>query len=556
MNARPTYAPSGRANLGDLWPYALVLAGVATLQAVVHAALTGHNAYAVGYVWLAGGALTTWLARKLIRDSHCRNAPLAAGLLGAAGLVVFVGSYHADQCLRWGVGWQRLDRLPGFVTFRMETDGWWAIDGRMPLVWPLEADPRVVPHHPPRVRPNVHWLVLLAEFAAVVVWPMAAAWAFARRPYSETVGAWYREEGIHLTPESAADLRLALTDGQFAAWADLGLEKTTPQEDHVRMRVWVCPRPADRPEVEPEVYLTLGKAKPVLLTPEEVAALVETFPSLNDWATVPVELRLASLEQTPPPWNPALATFSRVPPPHAGRCKDTGVTWRGRLVMYAVAFAPLAALFAALGLAYPLCRVLEAVGVEPTPYLVGYFLACGAAFLVVLVRYHNPKEDFALKFLTRYYHRTILGEARQRDDALFDVDRVGVVYAETLPRQLWHDLANPPEGVRLDEAALLFIDTVARRILFEGDRYRWSIPFEAVRKYEVEVATVTLVFHVVVMSFDTADGLKELPLVPSAGLPGADRFERAGEFYRLLDEAVGPTLNGTLSPSPTRAVAE
>ena len=555
MNARPTYAPSGRANLADLWPYALVLFGVAALVALAHAALTGHDAYAVGYVWLAGGALTTWLARKLVRDSHCRNGPLAAALLGAAGLVVFVGSYHADQCLRWGVGWQRLDRLPGFVTFRMETDGWWAHDARMPLVWPLEADPRVVPHHPPRVRPNVHWLALLAEFAAVVVWPILAAWAFARRPYSETLGAWYREEGVHLTPESAADLRIALTDGQFALWADLGLEKTQPQADHVRMWVWVCPRPADRPEVEPEVYLTLGKAKPVLLTPEEVAALVETFPSLNDWATVPVELRLASLAQTPPPWNPALATFSRVPPPHAGRCKDAGVIWRGRVMMVAVAFAPLAALFAAAGLAIPLCRALESVGVESTPYLVAYFLACGAASLVVLVRYHNPNEDLTLKFLMRYYHRAMLGEARQRDDALFDVDRPGVVYAEMLPRRLWHDMANPPEGVRLDEAALLLIDTDARRILFEGDRYRWSIPFAAVRKYEVEVITVNPEFHAVVLSFDTAEGLKELPLVPTTGLPGANRFERAGEFYRQLDEAVGPTLNGTPRPSPTPAAA-
>ena len=239
MNARPTYAPSGRANLGDLWPYALVLLGVSTLIALAHAVLTGHNAYAVGWVWLPAGALMTWLARKLIRDAHCRNAPLAAGLLGAAGLMVLVGSYHADQCLRWGVGWQRLDRLPGFVTFRMETDGWWSPDLRFPMVWPREAVPRVVPHLPPRLRPNLHWLVLLGEFAAVVVWPMAAACAFARRPYSETLRAWYREEGVCLTPESAADLRLALTDGQFAAWADLGVEKTAPQADHVPLRVWV-----------------------------------------------------------------------------------------------------------------------------------------------------------------------------------------------------------------------------------------------------------------------------------------------------------------------------
>ncbi len=40
MNERPTYAPSGRANLSDLWPYALVLYAVAGLMAVVNALLT------------------------------------------------------------------------------------------------------------------------------------------------------------------------------------------------------------------------------------------------------------------------------------------------------------------------------------------------------------------------------------------------------------------------------------------------------------------------------------------------------------------------------------
>ena len=46
MNARPTYAPSGRANLADLWPHALVLFAVAGLLAVGYALLTGAGAYA------------------------------------------------------------------------------------------------------------------------------------------------------------------------------------------------------------------------------------------------------------------------------------------------------------------------------------------------------------------------------------------------------------------------------------------------------------------------------------------------------------------------------
>jgi len=167
MNARPTYAPSGRANLADLWPHAVLLLAVAGLVAVVSGLLTGAGAYAVGWIWLAVGGLMTGLARKTVRDSHCRNAPQAAALLGVAGLVIVLGNYHANQCLRWGVGWHRLDRLPGYVTFRMETDRWWAHDLRFPLVWPAEANPQVVPHVTPRLRPNLFWLALAGEFAAV-----------------------------------------------------------------------------------------------------------------------------------------------------------------------------------------------------------------------------------------------------------------------------------------------------------------------------------------------------------------------------------------------------
>ncbi len=546
MNARPTYTPSGRANLPDLWPHAALMLAASGLLAVVSGLLVGAGAYAVGWIWLAVGGFMTWLARKMVRDSHCRNAPLAAALLGVAGLVVILGGYHADQCLRWGVGWHRLDRLPGYVTFRLETDRWWGHDLRMPLVWALEADPEVVPHRTPRVRPNLFWLALVGEFAAVGVWPAVMAWGFARRPYSETLGSWYREESVVLTPASAAELGTALADGTLAQWADLGVERAHPKADHVRLRVWVCPRPPDRAEVEPEVYLTHGKARPALLTPEEVAALVEVFPSLNDWATVPVELRLADLTQTPPPWDPALATFSRVPPPHAGRCKDAWVKWRGRLMVYPVAFAPLVTLLAAVGLGIPLCRALEAVGVEPTPILVGYLVTCLAALVIFHVRHHNPNEDLPYRFLVRYYYRTMLGQAKCRGDALFDVSRPDVVYGEMIPRRIWQDIA---AGATEAEGALLLIDADTRRVLFEGDRYRWVIPFAAIRGYEVEVALVEPEFHAVALSFDTDDGRKELPLVASAGLPGADRFERAAVFRRMLHEAVGPTPAAALVES-------
>lgn len=552
MNERSTYAPSGRANLSDLWPYALVLYGLAGLMAVVNALLTRHNAYAVGWVWLAPVGVTTWLTYRTVRDSHCRNPALAAGLLASVGLVVFLGTYHVDQCSRWGVEWHRLDRLPGFIAFRMETDGWWGIDARMPLVWPLDAraNPKVVPHLWPPETPNVHWLAFAVEFAATVLWPTVVAWRFARRPYSERLNAWFQEEGVVLTPASAADLREALRTGRLAAWVEDGFEKTHPDDGHVRLKIWLCPRPPASDGVEPEVYLTLGKAQPVLLSPEEVAAMVDVFPGLRDWAEVPVELRLASLGQTPPPWHPSRATFQPVPPPHAGLCKDPGVKRRGRLLAYGVLLVAPAVAVGYMALTWPLMHLFQALGVVwLTPV---YVVLGGSALLGLNFQYNSSNDDLLFRFLVWYYRRTMLGEARDRGDALFDVNRPDVIYAEVLPRRVWNDAA---AGGDATEAGLVLLDADARCLFFEGDRYRWTVPFAAVRAVEIEVATLVPEFHVVTVTFETAEGVKELPLVAHAGVPGADRFERTAALYALLDEAIGPTLAAERSQAPTPAAA-
>lgn len=552
MNERPTYAPSGRANLVDLWPYALVLYGLAGLMAVVNALLTRHNAYAVGWVWLAPVGVTTWLTYRAVRDSHCRNAPLAAGLLASVGLVVLLGTYHVDQCLRWGVEWHRLDRLPGFIAFRMETDGWWGLDGRMPLVWPVDAraNPKVVPHCWPPATPNFHWLAFAVEFAATVLWPTVVAWRFARRPYSERLHAWFQEEGVVLTPASAADLHEALRTGRLAAWVEDGFEKIHPDDDYVRLKIWLCPRPTDSDGVEPEVYLTLGKAQPVLLSPEEVAAMVDVFPGLRDWAEVPVELRLASLAQTPPPWHPSRATFQPVPPPHAGLCKDPGVKRRGRLLAYGVLLVAPAVAVGYMALTWPVMHLFKALGVVwLTPV---YVVAVGSALLGLNFQYNSSNEDLLFRFLVWYYRRTMLGQARHRADALFDVNRPNAIYAEVLPRRVWNDAA---AGGDATEAGLVLLDADARCLFFEGDRYRWTVPFAAVRTVEIEVATLVPEFHVVTVTFETAEGVKELPLVALAGVPGADRFERTAALYAVLDEAIGPTLAAERPQTPTPAVA-
>jgi membrane protein YdbS with pleckstrin-like domain len=50
-----------------------------------------------------------------------------------------------------------------------------------------------------------------------------------------------------------------------------------------------------------------------------------------------------------------------------------------------------------------------------------------------------------------------------------------------------------------------------------------AVPFAAVRTVEIEVATLDPEFHVVTVTFETAEGAKELPLVAHAPARNAGR---------------------------------
>lgn len=530
MNKRATYVPSGRTELGDFWPYLLVLAGVAALTAVFYAVLIEHNAYAVGWVWLAPLGLKTWLIRMAIRDSHCRNPLLAASLLGGIGLLLFLGSYHVDQCRRWGVGWDRLDRLPGYVTFRMETDGWWAIDGRMPLVWPLSAPdhPRVVPHLPPRVSFTAHWLVFGAELLIHTLVPAFFAWRFASRPYSERLRAWFRQEHLAATPPSAWALREALRSDAVPQWAAGGLEKTDEKGEHVRIEVWFCPRSPDAPDVEPEVYLTIGDDAPRLLEPPEVAALTEVFPGLHDWAEVPVELRPAA--ETPNRDTNELAVFAHVPGEHVGRCKDPWVKWIGSVRLIVMIWGPIASM-----MLLSIAILVLGERIRPVVLPLGILFIVGMLVLAVW-SIAGPRiwgEEPPLVMHIRYYRRTLLRQLLQRGDPLFDVKHPSAIYTEIVPRRMWATLNDDD---RTSEAGMMLLDVDHRRILYEGDRFRWTIPFAAIRSVDCEVAVVEPEFQVVLVTFETANGLKELPLVPLADIAGNNRIERVHTLYYALHE--------------------
>lgn len=292
MDARATYTPSGRTNSAALLPFALALFGVAGLTAVAFALATAHECYRVVALWSLPALALPVIGRVAVSQSHCRSPRLAAALVASAGLVAVAGSFHVDQCRRWGVAWHRLDRLPGYVVFRMETDSWRMV-GKAAVIVPLNAagNPRVVPHFGHALTPNAHWLELAVLSLLAVVVPALATAKRARRPYSERVRGWLRPETLDLTPEAAGSLRAALAEGGLAEWAEFECETDSRKDEATALTVWFSPRLAGDAGPVPEIYLGLGGATPVLLSPEEVAALTAVLPQLQDWATAPLEAR-------------------------------------------------------------------------------------------------------------------------------------------------------------------------------------------------------------------------------------------------------------------------
>ena len=123
---RQRYAPSGRFDAGTLFVHGLLGVGLAALLACGLAWITGADGYAVGWLTFAQVVVYSSWVRWTAYEAKCRHPLLAALGAGALGLTLLIAHFQIDQCSRWGVGWERLDRLPGYVAFRMGTDGWWA----------------------------------------------------------------------------------------------------------------------------------------------------------------------------------------------------------------------------------------------------------------------------------------------------------------------------------------------------------------------------------------------------------------------------------------------
>ncbi|MGL6074607.1 MAG: hypothetical protein ACRC8S_10645 [Fimbriiglobus sp.] len=508
----------------------VILFAVYGFIALAYAWLMGLSLYAVGYVWLASTIIKSWLIIKMIKDCHCRNPFLAAFCCLVIGVLFFFGTYHLDQCLRWNVSWLDVERIPGYITFRAESDGWWGWM-QMPIVDVMPANPMIIPHLRPKLGFSYHWIAVYTEFLVALA-PAVIAWQVASRPYSERLKKWFTKETKILTPDSAKELRTALIEGDICHWAKYEAETGMPNVDHAELTIMYCTPTLGVEELEPEVYLTLNDGPTELLGIEEVAAMTLVFPKIQEWCAAPVKEETKESIESPQPDNSnEYAIETKIPGKHTGRCAGFGLYFWTGLLAIGVLNSPIVTLLGGLYLImqWQILTHGNADQFTDTSKYLSFFLVA-----VTLVHagyiFRHPTVVMSRVIVCFYYSRMIQ-QTRIRNDALFPIDPEDTVYIEHHPKNSWYKLIAP-------EPFLVKFDTENEILLMEGDRHRWQIPFAAMKDVQYTATHSDGYVQLVILSVETSRGIVELPLRAMHGLEGDNHFEQTVDLYHLFAEII------------------
>ncbi len=536
---RPRYKPSGRVDGKKLIP---ALALLLIISAGIAGFLYGSLAIVEGYcpILTVFMALTvsTYYFWKVVKNCHCRNQILA-GILGTTyGLMGYFGFFHFDQCGRWQVPWTALDRLPGYIIFRNETDQMeWM--GKAWIQRPLKPAAGVQPVRP-LANANLQtwiWGLFFFEASLWAVVPFVFGVAAARQPYSEKHRRWCYQELLLLEPAAAQTLRQALATATVGAWINTKPRKAQVGEAHGSISVWYTPA---SPDMEPDlqVFMALGWGQPLRLFPEEAAAFSQLLPALLEVGS-PVVIQLASeAEQIN---DPGSARIWPVPPPYAGCYQNAWNLLLENSLFYGLwTIPPLLTFGLLVGGTYILAFVMQPPMME---VVYGYVVGVGLLVLFFLRWWLNP-DDYMPDVLTRkFVFRLLCRAVSYRPDALVAVEDPRVVLAKMYPRRLW--LAHSEKSEEKN-TGLLVVDNNQQGIWFEGDLHRYWIPRSAILACSLENMTPldanVAVPYAVVLQVRLGSGTWEFPFVPLANIEGANNWERAVALRGRIEAMCGRSL--------------
>ncbi|MCI0358424.1 MAG: hypothetical protein L0211_08075 [Planctomycetaceae bacterium] len=483
--ARPRYAPSNRIALGRL-PIALTLWCLTAvgLAALLQVALDQCHFAVIFAMFPAMTAV--FMTRVFIRAGKIRNR-LFACLLGATAIIAGQTlHFHADQCLRWGVPWSGVDRLPGYIGFRLATDRWAPGKEGFPAIAALPPAPGVVPQMP-LAASLISWNTLHLAFETLTSAGLAIliGWGFAAEPFSERRNCWMRREDRILSPAHGKTLHAALTSGTMDDWTGDAVNPSAGLP-RVELVAWFTPSAAWG-EIDSDVFLRINNQGPYLLAPHEAAALVSCFPGIQEIAG-PAKQRLA--DEARRSADPNSARIDPVPVQWAGRALTRPLRNRARMIHAGVQSAaiciPFAILFATLLAAIYVDRLVAWAALPVNPHwITGIFVAGGiVTFIWSYLHFGEDQRGYGVKARARFEIACLRRALMGRPDPLVAIDDPAAIPVAWLAREFWNRSRSVPLGQY--DHGLIRVDSSRGAILFEGDRERVRIPIAAIQKVEKE----------------------------------------------------------------------
>jgi hypothetical protein len=465
----------------------------------------------------------TWFA---IRRCRCRN-PWFAGALGAiAGAIVFGSSFYFGGATQWGLPWDTVDWVRGYIAFRAETDQWKGVHKGVFLV-PLPPQPGVVSLRP-AIEPSATAGVFLLELIALMAVPAVVGFRSAQRPFSESLRRWYARETLVLRAQEAENIQRALAQGTLAEWIGAGPAKAAVHEPHCKIMVWYCPRRQDE-EPEANVYVTITGHRrllsdladgPYLLAPQEAGSLVAIVPGVAELAGPAVPQLMGEAAEL---HERTAARIWPVQGPHVGQAN----TWRNRVIgrglAFGIALGP--GVFFLFFVSY-LGPRLPLGGLGPMGIAIAMVLYIVLPLLVLKWTWYAYEQAVHVRAAVRYYDRCLTHELVCRPDPLVAASDPEAVCTLLVLRRYWGSVTDD----HMFEPALLRVCYQHRGILGEGDANRYWIPAEAILRCTIEAPRLVAglnSLHATVLLVRLGSGTWELPFIPVTRIEGKTFWDQA-----------------------------
>jgi len=546
------YLPSGGIRSFRLPIVLIGLVGTSIGIGAVYFTLLSHGWYLAALSVLVPVMLSCGFMSWAVRFLHCRNRVLAATLGACCGLLGLAIYFHIDQHVRWQAPLTAVQRLPGYIAFRMETDQWvWYRKGAILQPQVATADVEPVGRFTLEGAASWNWRLFLLEALAMTLAPLATGLRGAKRPYSERWHRWCESESLYLKKESVAALRKALDEGTVEEWVKAGPRVVTDRQRHRKLKLWYAP--SDDPEEGmTEVLISVNDEPPLRLKTREAAAFVDLLPALRSCCGAKPLSEPPSLRD----FDPKCSHIWKIPKASRQRRLAIGKELKKAIKGLRMALPVGLMMIVLIGGAWSLNQWVVKPGMAERWVVPAFILGLGLP-LAIWIGLRWPFQRLWQAHLDDA-QRAVIDMISRRHDAIVRYNDPLALYAEMLPRRLWESGGSIARKDSNEGLMRLAEDREA--VLFEGENERFLIPADSIVSAKIEALpgvwrSVEGLFCVV-LRVKLEAGTWELPFFPLRGLPATTNWQRAAQLLAALEELCGRQLgdeaiepNQTLEPA-------